>query len=84
MVLIGAIIFSTFTNMVWQGVVLGNIFAKVRPRENQFRKKWKSNGPDRGNHFFNFYQHGLARDCLGNHFRKSEAMDEPDQEYVEQ
>ena len=34
---------------------------------------WKIDGPDRGHHFPNCYQHGLARDCLGDHFEKSEA-----------
>ena len=33
MVLIRAIIFQTFTNMVWQGTVLGTILGKSEARE---------------------------------------------------
>ena len=36
----------------------------------------ESYGPDNGNHFLNFGQHGLARGCLGNRFWKSEAREE--------
>ena len=34
---------------------------------------WICDGPGKGHHSFNFSQHGLARDCLGDHFGKSEA-----------
>ena len=34
---------------------------------------WVCDGPGKGHHFSNFSQHGLVRDCLGYHFRKSEA-----------
>ena len=33
MVLIGAIIFLTFTNVVWEGIVFGTILGKVRPEK---------------------------------------------------
>ena len=34
---------------------------------------WIRDGPGKGHHFPNFSQHGLVRDCLGDHFGKSEA-----------
>ena len=57
-----------FSNMVWQGIVLGTIFEKVRPVKNLIRNMWKRNGSDEGQSFSQLHQHGLAGDCLGNHF----------------
>ena len=34
---------------------------------------WICDGPGKGHHFSNLSQHGLGRDCLGDHFGKSEA-----------
>ena len=34
---------------------------------------WIFDGPGQGLHFSNFSKHGLGRDCLGDHFGKSEA-----------
>ena len=34
---------------------------------------WICDGPGRGHHFSNLSQHGLGRDCLGDHFGKSVA-----------
>ena len=34
---------------------------------------WVCDGPGKGHHFSNFSQHGLVRDCLGDHFGKSVA-----------
>ena len=55
MVLIGAIIFQTFTNIVWQGIALGTMFVKVRRvMKTLIMNMWKSDGPNRGHHFQNF------------------------------
>ena len=56
--------FTTFTNMVGQGIVLGTVLETVRPDKKWIGDMWKSDGPDRGHHLPNFYQHGLVRDCL--------------------
>ena len=37
---------------------------------------WQSYGPDGGHHFRNFYKHCSTRDCLWDHFEKSEASGE--------
>ena len=67
------IIFPTFPNMVWQGIVLGSILEKASPRQKLNRNLREIDGPDKGHHFSNFSQHGLARGCLGEHFGKSQA-----------
>ena len=55
MVLIGAIIFSTSTSMVWQGIVSGTILEKkMKPRKYLIMNMWKSHGPARGHHLPNF------------------------------
>ena len=74
MVLIGATIFQIFTNMVGQGIVFGTISGKVRTWKNLIRNMWQSDGPDRGHHFPNIHQHGLAGNCIGDHFGTTEAM----------
>ena len=73
MVLIGAIISSTSTNMVWQGIVLETILEKVRRWTNLTRNMWNSDSPDRGHRCTNFYERGLSRHCLSNNFGKSGA-----------
>ena len=37
---------------------------------------WICDGPDKDYHFSNCSKHGLGRDCLGDHFGKSEAKRE--------
>ena len=48
MVLTRAIASQTFANVVWQGIVLGTILGKMRPRKNLIRNMLKSDGTDRG------------------------------------
>jgi hypothetical protein len=67
--------FSTFPNMVWQGVVFGSILGKVGPSQKLIRHLCKIDGPAKGHHFTNFSQHGLARDGLGANFWKSDAKE---------
>ena len=38
MVLAKIIIFQTFPNMVWEGIVLGTILEKVKPREKPYQE----------------------------------------------
>jgi hypothetical protein len=66
------VIFPTFPNMVWQGVVSRSILGKANPRQKLTRNLCKIDGPDKGHHFSNFAEHGLARGCLGEHFGKSD------------
>ena len=80
MVLARLTIPPTFPNMVWQGVVLGSILEKANPRQKLIRNLCKTDGPDKGHHFSNFAEHGLARGCLGEHFGKSEAKGKACQE----
>ena len=47
------------------------------------RNMWKRHGLDRGDDFRNFYQRGVARDCLWNHFVKIGQARKPYQEDVE-
>ena len=42
MALTKGIIFPTLPNMVWQGVVLGSILEKAKPREKLVRNFWRS------------------------------------------
>jgi len=72
MVLARLTIPPTFPNMVWQGVVLGTILEKANPQQKLIRNLCEIDGPDKGRHFPNFSQHGLARGCLPEHFGKSE------------
>ena len=65
MVLMRAIIFQTFNNMVWQWIIFGTIWKSVTPKKNRSRNIWKSDGPVRGHNFVNFHQHDLARTRLG-------------------
>ena len=68
---------STRTNIVWEGIALGIILERIAPK----RKAQKTlpriygfcGGPGKDHHFSNFSQHGLGRNCLGDHFGKSEA-----------
>jgi hypothetical protein len=72
--------FPTFPNMVWQGIVLGSILEKANPRQKLNRNLRENAGPDKGHHFSNFSQHGLAKSCLGERFGKSEPTAKPYQE----
>ena len=68
---------STRTNIVWEGIALGIILERIAPK----RKAQKTlpriygfcGGPGKDHHFSNCSQHGLGRDCLGDHSGKSEA-----------
>ena len=73
MVLARIIIFPIVPNMVWEGIVLGTILEKVKPRENLIRSMWICDGPGKGHHFSHFSQYDLVRNVLGTIFGKSEA-----------
>ena len=61
--------------MVWEGVVLGSILKKVKPKQKLIMNLCKTDGLAKGHHFSNFSQRGLARGGLGGHFGKSDAKE---------
>ena len=44
---------------------------------------WICDGPGKGDHFSNFSQHGVGRDCLGSNLEKVKPREKPYQEYVD-
>ena len=58
--------------MVWEGIALGTILEKVKPRKKLIRNLHGHDGSDKKHHFANFSQHGLAMNCLWVHFEKRE------------
>ena len=69
----GSPFLQLFPTWFGKGLSWGAFWKKWIQEKYLIRNMWVCNGPGKDHHFSNCSQHGLGRDCLGDHFGKSEA-----------